>query len=50
MRLTCIMGRGRQNPCRVASAVVAFNYSYIDRVADGPAEEGLKTQGSTHSL
>ncbi len=50
MRLTCIMGRGRRTPYRVASAVVTFNYSYIDRVADGPAEEGLKTQDSTHSL
>ena len=45
MRLTCIMGRGRQTPCLVASAVVTFNYSYIDRVADGPAEEGIKDTG-----
>lgn len=32
----------------MASAVVPFNYSYIDRVADGPAEEGLNTQDSAH--
>lgn len=43
-----IVGRGRQTPCWVASAVVTFIYSYVDRVADGPAEEGLKTQDSTH--
>lgn len=36
-------GRGRQTPCWVASAVVTFIYSYVDRVADGPADEGLKT-------
>lgn len=31
-------------------AVVTFNYSYTDSVADGPVEEGLKTQDSTHPL
>jgi len=40
------MGRGRQTPCRVALAVETFNYNFIDKVADGPAEEGL-TQDST---
>lgn len=43
-----VAGRGRRTPCRVASAVVAFIYSHIDRVADGPAEEGLQTKDSAH--
>lgn len=37
--LSYTAGRGRQPPCWVASAVVTFNYSYIDRLADGPAKQ-----------
>lgn len=39
--LSYTAGRGRQPPCWVASAVVTFNYSCIDRLADGPAQQPL---------
>lgn len=37
--LSYTAGRGRQPSCWVASAVVTFNYSCIDRLADGPAQQ-----------